>query len=147
LRGIGITGLKSTTESHYRLKPPSRGKQTWPRWHEIAPVLVIQRDGLFLFFSFCLLGGTAPHAITSSSSIIMKLVPNLPLCSQKRERGRPTVAAGRATPLQQGPQPSLFPWPCPWLCVVYDIVWGVTKRCKTLSGHNVVEGKDFKNTA
>jgi len=23
----------------------------------------------------------------------------------------------------------------------------VTKRCKTLSGHNVVEGKDFKNTA
>jgi len=32
------------------------------------------------------------------------------------------------------------------------VVWAqhphrVTKRCKTLSGHNVVEGKDFKNTA
>jgi len=25
--------------------------------------------------------------------------------------------------------------------------WGVTKRCRTLSGHNVVEGKDFKSTA
>jgi len=23
----------------------------------------------------------------------------------------------------------------------------VTKRCRKLSGHNVVEGKDFKNTA
>jgi len=23
----------------------------------------------------------------------------------------------------------------------------VTKRCRTLSGHNVVEGKDFKNKA
>jgi len=33
------------------------------------------------------------------------------------------------------------------LSVLICILYSITKRCKTLSGHNVVEGKDFKNTA
>jgi len=34
--------------------------------------------------------------------------------------------------------------PSPLLSFPLIVLFVVTKRCKTLSGHNVVEGKDFK---